>query len=338
MPVDTMFAEFIANLGIDNAETIRLRYGELTGALNRAFRTTDSKTANTLQVGSFGRRTGVKGISDLDMLYFVPKSHWNTYKEAGQLSLLQTTKMAIVARYPKTKVKVDRLVVTVTYADFHVEVQPVFEQEDGSFKYPDTKGGGSWKLTKPRVEMDAVSELDAAKNSNLRRLCKMIRAWRNKHGVGMGGLLVDTLAYKFLDSTVDYDTKSFLYYHHLSRDFFRYLAELPKQARYYAPGSNQHVKVKKSFQRKAKKAYELCLAAIQAEGQKGVNEKWRRVYGRPFPASNGPLKESLRAKTAAPYDDTEEFIEDRYPVDVRHSLVIDCSVKQNGCIRSGGLE
>jgi raffinose/stachyose/melibiose transport system permease protein len=50
-----MFTVFIANLTISNVATISLRYGELTSTLNKQFRETESKTANTLQVGSFGR-------------------------------------------------------------------------------------------------------------------------------------------------------------------------------------------------------------------------------------------------------------------------------------------
>jgi hypothetical protein len=240
MSVADMFSAFIGNLVIGNAETISLRYGELTAALNKQFRDTESKTANTLQVGSFGRKTGINGISDLDMLFIMPKTKWDDYnKVGGQLKLLQDAKEAIVNRYPTTKVRVDRLVVTVTYKDFHVEIQPVFEQYDKSYKYPDTANGGSWKITKPREEMDAVADLDAVKNSNMRRLCKMARAWKNKHGVGMGGLLIDTLAYNFLDSTADYDDKSFLYYDFLSRDFFKYLSELPEKSEHAAPGSRQ---------------------------------------------------------------------------------------------------
>lgn len=325
-----MFAAFLDNLAIANTDTISMRYGELTAALNKAFRDTESKTANTLQVGSFGRFTGINGISDLDMLYIMPKSKWDTYANGKQLKLLQDVKTAILTRYPTTDVRVDRLVVTVTYTDFHVEVQPVFEQDDGSFKYPDTKNDGSWKITKPREEMDAVSELDTKKNSNLKRLCKMARSWKNKHGVGMGGLLIDTLCYNFLDSTTEYDTKSFLYYDHLSRDLFGYLSALPEQDRYEAPGSGQHVKVKKPFQRKAKKAYRLSLEAIKAEDDKGVNDKWKRIYGRPFPAAAEIVKESAAARDSAKWDDTEEFIEDRYPIDIRHTLKIDCDVKQNG--------
>ena len=227
MSIAEMFSQFIENLAIRNAETISLRYGELTSALNKALRDTESKTANTLQVGSFGRKTGINGISDLDMLYIIPKSKWDTYKDNKQLKLLQDVKTAISNRYPKTAVRVDRFVVTVTYTDFHVEVQPVFEQDDSSFKYPDTKNGGIWKITKPYEEMDAIAKMDGEKNSNLRRLCKMARAWRNKHGVGMSGLLVDTLAYNFLNSTSEYDTKSYLYYDWMSRDFFKYLSRTP---------------------------------------------------------------------------------------------------------------
>lgn len=330
MTVSEMFSGFVSNLAITNTATISFRYGELTSALNRQFRDTDSKTANTLQVGSFGRNTGINGISDLDMLYIMPKGKWDDYKDGKQLKLLQDTKSAILSRYPSTNVRVDRLVVTVTYTNFHIEAQPVFEQTDRSYLYPDTKNGGSWKVTKPREEIEAVSEMDSAKNANLRRLCKMARAWRNQHGVAMGGLLIDTLAYKFLDQTTEYDSRGYAYYDWLSRDFFEFLSDLPEQSEYAAPGSRQRVKVKKKFQRKAKKAYKLCLKAIEAEGQRGVNGKWKKVYGRPFPAATVDTQKALDEAVQASWDNTEEFIEDRYAVDISGSLRIDCEVNQNG--------
>ena len=330
MSVANLFSDFLSNLAIENGEEISLRYGELTAALNKQFRDTDSKTANSLQVGSFGRKTGIDGLSDLDMLYIMPKSKWETYNDGGQLKLLQDAKQAIQSRYPTTKVRIDRLVVTVTYSNFHVEVQPVFEQEDGSFMYPDTRDGGSWKITKPREEMEELSSKDTACNANLKRLCKMARAWRNKHGLQMGGLLIDTVVYNFFCQTSSYDKKSFLYYDILSRDFFLYLSELPEQSYYLAPGSRQRVKVRKKFQSKAKKAYRLCLEAIEAEYQKNVNDKWRRVYGRPFPPAKAVSVEMSHAVASRDWRDTEEFIEDKYPVDIRYALELDCTVSQNG--------
>ncbi|UGQ25325.1 hypothetical protein LRO55_13205 [Acinetobacter calcoaceticus] len=62
---------------------------------------------------------------------------------------------------------------------FYVEVPPVFQQEDGSYKYPDTYNGGSWKITKPQAEIDEMKVMNNAKNRNLRRLCKMVREWKN---------------------------------------------------------------------------------------------------------------------------------------------------------------
>ena len=126
MSISEDFKTFLDNIKIDNAETISSRYGEVTAALNKAFRDTESKTANSLQVGSYGRWTAIKGISDLDMIYVMPAAKWESYKDGGQYELLRDAKDAIKRRYPTTTVKVDRLVVRVLYQDFHIEVMPAF--------------------------------------------------------------------------------------------------------------------------------------------------------------------------------------------------------------------
>lgn len=330
MTISEMFKNFLANLAIDNADQISLRYGEITSCLNKKFRNTESKTANTLQVGSYGRKTAIKGISDLDMLYVMPKSEWDKYKNNKQLKLLQDVKAAIDTRYPSTGTRVDRQVVVVTFTNFEIEVLPVFEQDDGSYKYPNTYNGGSWPVTRPKEEMKAISDMDSDKNSNLRRLCKMARTWKNKHGVAMGGLLIDTLAHNFLKSTSDYNDKSYTYYDWMVRDFFKYLSDLPNQDYYAAPGSGQRVNVKKKFQNKAKKAYNLCLKAIEAGENDAENAKWKKVFGRPFPAKAEETKKALTTESAQTWRNTEQFIEDMYPVDIRYALEIECEISQNG--------
>lgn len=330
MSIADDFKAFLKAIAVDNGNTISLRYGEITCALNQTFRDTDSKTANSLQVGSYGRWTAIKGISDLDMLYIVSVGCWDTYKDGGQYALLSKACKAIKERYPKTEVFVDRLVVRVLYTDFHIEVQPVFQLDDGSYRYPDTKDGGSWKVTKPRLELQAMKEFDEQKNKNLRRLCKMARAWKNKHGVAMGGLLIDTLAHNFLKQTSDFDDRSFGWYDELCRDFFAYLKDLPDQDYYAALGSGQRVAVKKKFQRKAKKAMELCDDAIAAAGQAGEYKKWRRVFGRAWPAPTTAVAKAYISEGRYQAKDTEQFIEDRFPVDIRYDIRFDCIVLQNG--------
>ena len=215
MGISDDFKIFLDNIKIGNAATIALRYEEVTAALNKEFRDTESKTANSLRVGSYGRWTAIKGISDLDIIYVVPAAKWDDYRDGGQYTLLRDAKDAITRRYPSTTVKVDRLVVRVLYKDFHIEVMPAFKLADGSYRYPDTVNGGSWKITKPQAELDEMREANEQKNRNLRRLCKMARAWKNKHGVAMGGLLIDTLAYNFLefDSRLRYEELPLLRLH-----------------------------------------------------------------------------------------------------------------------------
>lgn len=264
------------------------------------------------------------------MLYVVPKSSWDYYAAGGQYRLLRDTKDAIETRYRRTDIRVDRLVVQVLYADSQIEVQPVFEGENGDLIYPDTYYGGSWKVTKPRLELQAIAAADHVKNQNLRRLCKMTRAWKNKHGVAMGGLLIDSLAHRFFTERNDYDDKSYSYFDFMVRDFFYFLSQLPVQDYFQALGSRQRVHVKKNFQRAALKAYNLCEEAIGAENSPSRNDKWRRIFGRGFPPPVYQIEEALLYDRGYQAKNTEQFIEDRFALDIRYPLQLECEVKQAG--------
>lgn len=321
MNITESFQIFLKNITIDNADQISLRYEEVTRSLNKHFRDSESKTANSLQVGSYGRWTAIKGISDLDMIYIIPNSLWDKYKDKQSI-LLSDTKKAIKNRYPTTTVSVDKLVVTVQYTNFQIEIQPVFEQDDGSFKYPDTYDGGTWKITRPREEILEIKKMNDATNRNLRRLSKMVRSWSNENSLNIGGLLIDTLCYNFFNQNKEYNEKSYFYYDRLCRDFFYYLANQPDQSYYFAPGSNQKVNVKNKFQKKARHAYDTCKLAISDSD----NKYWKEIFGKAFPK----LNEDSESQASSRYDKTEQFIEDIFSVDIRYNLQIDCDVSQNG--------
>jgi hypothetical protein len=321
-----IFEGLLTNLQVDNNEDIAARRDEILKVLNKDFRGLEGSTKYKLMVGSYGRFTAIRGISDLDLLYFLPAALWNEVKgENGPTHVLSRVRDVVQARYPKTSVKVDRLVVVVQFGNFKFEVQPVFEQEDGSFLYPDIKTA-SWKVTKPREEIKETSSYDDLTNGNLRKLCRMVRAWKNKHGVVLGGLLIDTLAYNFFQKTTEYDSATACSYNLMVRDFFEFLADEDDHDHYQALGSNQDVKVKKKFQRKAKIAFELSVKAIEAEGKNSANAKWKKIFGKPVPNAD-PTKE---AASTYSFRRTEQFIEDDFPVDIRYSLVIDCTVTQDG--------
>ena len=314
----------LTNLKVANANVIDARRDEITRALNKWFRETESDSKNRLMVGSYGRHTAINGISDLDMIYILPNSKWEEYHKTGGTSkALQATKEAVLKRYPRTDVKVDRLVVVVQFKGFKFEIQPAFKLEDHSFSFTDTYSD-SWKITKPQLEIKAIKDLNDETSGNTRKLCKLTRAWKYKHSVNMSGLLIDSLVYRFLDSTDIYNSSNSPL-GEMVYDFFAYLQSLDEQEYFMAPGSNQQVKVKSSFQTKAKKAQELCAKALNAEGEDYLPDKWKKVFGSSVPKRDSNGKAAFNA-----YAHTEEFIEDIFAVDLQFRITLDCMVTQKG--------
>ena len=210
-------------------------------------------------------------------------------------------------------------VVMVKFTDFKFEVQPVFLGDAGTFKYPDTKLD-IWKPIKPRKEIDAVKLMDEQSRGTLRKVCRLARAWKNKHAVKMNGLLIDTLAYSYLDDNKRLWTSGASIADAML-GFFVYLADQPRKKYYFAPGSNQKVYVKQGFHNKAVVARNLCQEAVDREGDAANWKRWRAVFGKVVPSQ-------VRSADGRDFDyvDTEEFIEDLFPQNIRYDLAIDCEV------------
>lgn len=290
MSINDKFSAFCSNLRMsDNTvSNVRMRYHRITKRLNCDFRGIDSDNLYSLYVGSYGRGTAIH-VSDIDILYIMPPEYYtkyDSYKGNGQSALLQDVKKSIAKTYTNTVISGDGQVVKVSFSDGVVfEVVPCFKLTDGSFWYPDTHNGGSWKITKPRSEIKAINDLNNITNKNLKRLCRMIRAWKDYCNVPMGGLLIDTFAYRFLKDW-KYNDKSYLYYDLMTRDFFKYLSEQNDNQSYWqAVGSNQYIYPKGKFAAKAKTAYNNALNAIKYEEQNNEamsNYYWRKIYGTKF--------------------------------------------------------
>jgi hypothetical protein len=249
-----------------------------------------SETDHSLYAGSYGRGTAIRGFSDLDMIFVLPTNlyfKYNNYLYNGQSALLQAVKNSIIKKYPQTAISGDGQVVVVNFSDgMKFEVVPCFPKDDGSFTYADSNNGGKWKTTNPKPEIKAIRVRDLLCNGNLKQLCRMARAWKNNWYVPMGGLLIDTLAYNFINYW-EYRKKSYFWYDWMSRDFFFYLANQDRNQIYWkAAGSQQYVWRKGLFEYTAKRCYNLAQEAIDYEsrGMKwSARGKWREIYGKFYP-------------------------------------------------------
>lgn len=286
------FRSFCSNVQVQDGGTISARYKAITRRLNTDFWETTSDTSHSLYIGSYGRNTAIQGFSDLDMVFELPSAVYHQYDKYavnGQSALLQAVRNSMQKTYSTSSIGGDGQVVVVSFQDgITFEVLPVFTNQAGSYTYPDSNNGGSWKMTNPRPEIEAIRSRNNACNGNLVPLCRMMRSWKNRWDVPIGGLLIDTLAYQFIDGW-QYKGESFIYYDYMCRDFFRFMADQDDEQVYWkAPGSGQYVYKKGSFQWKATRCYNISLEAIKHETAEpkqewSAKQKWRDIFGTSFP-------------------------------------------------------
>lgn len=289
--VATAFEQFCKNLRFsdENLTTIGHRYHAITKRINTDYWNSSSDTTHSLYVGSFGRDTEIH-TSDIDMLVQLPYETYkkiDAYTSNGQSALLQEVKKVIEKTYSVTKLKADGQIISIPFTDgINFEVLPAFINKDGSsYTFANSNNGGSWKITDPKAEIAAIQTMNNQCNSNLKRLCKMARAWRDKNNVDISGILLDILSYNFI-STWEYNNKSYLYYDWMTRDFLKYVADQPtSQTKWKVMGSNRYIYCYGSFQGKAKKSYDKAVEAI-SDGKDYpsiANSEWREIYGSKFP-------------------------------------------------------
>ena len=287
------FKTFCGNIQVQNGAVITLRYKAITKRLNTDFWETDSDTSHSLYVGSYGRNTAIHGTSDMDMIFQLPSSvykQYDDYNGNGQSALLQAVRTLVKKTYSVTNIGAAGQVILVPFDDgITFELVPGFVNKDDSYTYPDSNAGGSWKTTNPKPEIEEIRTRNSTCNNNLVPLCRMMRSWKAKWNVPLGGLLIDTLAYQFIIDWT-YRDKSYLYYDYMSRDLFAYMANQSADQDYWkAPGSGQWVYGGKGqFQYKAKRCYNIALQAIKHDTSDpkqewSAKQNWREIFGASFP-------------------------------------------------------
>lgn len=336
MGISDDFKIFINNLEQDNINTMETTVGEIAKKLNKSYYDLEgNRTSHMYIVGSVGRETAIKGVSDLDIIFDLPNEtfkKFDGYESNGQSALLQEVKKILKDRYSDTEISGDGQVVVIKFSKYTVELVPGFKQSDDRFKYPDTHNGGSWKYTDPIPEIDESKKTAEDTNNNFKYVANMLRAWKNKQGFKFGGLLIDSLTYKFLNENTEYRNIEFDDYLDMTKEVFKFLKDLNKeQAYWYALGSNQQVYNcdNGKFITKAEKAYNKIKDLT--DDSSDVNKKLREVFGSKFPKKQSDERRNVACSyNQRKYTDTEQFIEDLFQVDIKYNINLECKVTQDG--------
>lgn len=329
MTVSNVFSEFCSSIKLIEDEHWLSRLKEITKKINEKYYKNGNDDHNhRLLVGSIGRKTATNDASDYDVLFSLPWDvyhRFDKYSDNGQKYLLQEIRTCIRKRYPKTNISGDGQVVDVSFDDGLIEVVPGFENKDGSFTYPDSNHGGSWKKTNPRPEKQCCTDDGKSSNGTFRDITRMIRVWKNHKGIVLKGLLIDTFADDYYQKHQDQiEGGSYKSYPSIMKDMFEYLKDRnPEQHYWYALGSNQHIgnDDNSEFIDKSQEAFD-DLNEIDLNDEDEVLHVFSDLFGEKF-------VELIDTNQNAA--ENEEFAVDKFSsIDIRGTFKIKCNVSQKG--------
>lgn len=189
----------------DTRNLVSRRYHTVTKAINNEFWNSTSDTLHSLYVGSYGRNTAID-TSDIDILVELPSilfDHFNNLNGNSQSRLLQAVRNSILNSYPKSDVRADGQVVKIAFSDgMDFEIVPAFKSWNGSYKYPDSNTGGSWKSTNPKAEQEAMAQKNRSSNGLLYDTCRHIRFIRDNNfsSYHLSGIVIDSFVYEAIEN------------------------------------------------------------------------------------------------------------------------------------------
>lgn len=290
MGVNSWFSNFHKSIYMQSSvpEAVRRRYKAITKRINQEYWDSDSEIEHSLYVGSYGRGTAIYA-SDIDIIVRLPWSVKERFdKRVGniQSQLLTEVKEKLTKTYSTSHLSSDGQVIVIEFTDgIRYEIVPSFEYSDGSFCYPDTNHGGTWRTMDPRKEMEYFNSRHSSKNYTMKKFCRMIRCWRESNDITMSGELLDSIIYDFYLMADYVKNDPYLYFDWITRDFFKYLMENVHKA-WFTPGTYRLLYIKYPYitGSNAGEMYEKTLRAIEYEKDYPTlaKNKWREIYGDKF--------------------------------------------------------
>ena len=146
MNIARTFSKYCDSITLKSTETFDTSIASITKKLNQHYYESDSDSEHQYIVGSIGRETAVEDVSDVDIIFDLPRSVYNRFdahEGNGQSHLLQEVKEVLLERYPRTKLKGDGQIVSIQFTDYTIELVPGFKRDDDNFDYADSNNGGS---------------------------------------------------------------------------------------------------------------------------------------------------------------------------------------------------
>ena len=176
--IEGAFREFKSNLEITGLQksTVSSRQQSVRDAVSKELSVSDSFLA-----GSYSRSTMIAPLkeADVDIFIILDNEYFYHYdgKNGGQAGLLDLLKRTLKKTYTKTPdISRNGQAVTITFADFIVDVVPSFNRKGGGYLIPNSISP-KWISTDPKKHIEIWTAENQAHNGDLVPLIKMMKRW-----------------------------------------------------------------------------------------------------------------------------------------------------------------
>lgn len=291
--VHRRFRAFVENIQLTTSQRDdgNTKIASVTKCLNLAYWNSDSSSANSFTIGSWGKGTAVRPPRDVDLYFILPNEvYWRFDKYSSlvnkQSALLQEVKRNLLSTFSRSDIKGDGPVVIAAFTSYDLEVVPAFllDASASSYWVCDTKNGGSYTVTMPHAESSAIAANDLIYGGKLRQLIQMMKTWQAHCNVPVKSFHLELLATEFMQ-TWAHQHQSYFFYDWMCRDFFAWLTTKANNIM-YRPGTYEAVNVGDAWLSKARAASSDANAACLNEEQNAntlAGIYWQSIFGNMIP-------------------------------------------------------
>lgn len=286
------FARFRTNLELTGLQekAVATRQKSVRAAIAGRLTVTDA-----FLTGSYRRHTLIGPLkqADVDVMVVLDRC----YRSRGPKAVLDLVRTALLVEYTRTpKISRNGQAVTITFADFVVDVVPAFRlpwyRLNEGWEICDS-ASGSWVTTNPTKHVEISARANKAHDGDLVPRIKQLKAWNRAVGHPLRSFHLEALAWSIFGTSafsgVNHkrsDWESAYYFFEKARGKLRLRLGDPggmgSDVGAYLHGSSFDAAVSK-----VESAYDRCKRAERAakEGKPAVmHDVYRKVFGEDYPA------------------------------------------------------
>lgn len=238
--------------------------------------------------GSYSRSTMIAPLSeaDIDIFIVLNSKYYGTDKEASA-DVLDKVKRTLLKTYTRTpKISRNGQAVTITFADFVVDIVPAFNRKEGGYLIPNSVQR-AWIATNPKIHVDIMVEKNKNHSGNLVPIVKMIKGWNRNINYSFVSFRLELLAIEIFENVTISDYSSGIrYFFDKGREKIKYKAKDPVSYGGEISGL-RNVTTSEEAVNRFEIAYDYAIKAEKYAKNGNIQnaiEEWRKIFGDYFPS------------------------------------------------------